>query len=99
MQIKIKATNFDLTPAIKSWAQEKLGGLDKYFSNMQQIDVEVGKETKGQQKGEIFFCEVNVSVPGKLLRYRKSFDDLYKAINEAKKGMQQEIKDYKERLN
>ncbi|MBT4722510.1 ribosome-associated translation inhibitor RaiA [Candidatus Falkowbacteria bacterium] len=95
MKINLKAKNFELTPAIRSHVEEKLGGLDKYFNNIVQADVEVGKTTKGQNKGNLYFCEVNVSVPNKLLRYRKEFDDLYKAINDAKKGIQNEIVKYK----
>ena len=56
-------------------------------------------QRKGQQKGKIFFCEVNVSVPKKLLRFRREFEEMTKAINEAKKGIQMEIKKYKEKLN
>jgi ribosomal subunit interface protein len=98
MKVDLKATNMDITVPIKSYVAEKLGGLYKYFYNIQQIDVEVGKTTKHHQKGKIFFCEVNLSVPRKLLRYREETDDLYKAINQAKKGIQQKIKEYKERL-
>jgi putative sigma-54 modulation protein len=97
MKINLKATNFELTEAIGSHVEDKLGGLDKYFNNIIQADVEVGKTTKGQQKGNLYFCEVNVSVPGKLIRYRKEMDDLYKAINDAKKGIQSEIVKYKGR--
>ena len=98
MKINLKATNMDLTPAIRAQAEEKLGGIDKYFDNMQQIDVEVGKTTRGQNKGDLFFCEINVSVPKKLLRYRIETDDLYKSINDAKKGIKIELHKYKERL-
>ena len=99
MKLNLKATNFELTDQIRKQVQDKIGGLDKYFNNIQQIDVEVGLVRKGQQKGKIFFCEVNVSVPKKLLRYRREFEDMTKAINEAKKGIQLEIKKYKERMN
>ena len=98
MRVDIKATNMDLTEAIKSYVSEKLGGLDKYFDNIQQIDVEVGKTTNHHNKGEIFFCEVNVSVPRTLLRYREETDDMYKAVNTCKKGVQQKLKEYKEKM-
>lgn len=97
MRVNLKATNFDLTESVKLKVQEKLGVLDKYFGNIQQIDVEVGLTRKGQQKGKIYFCEVNVSVPRKLLRYLIESEDIIRAINEAKKGIQQEIKKYKEK--
>lgn len=98
MKLNIKATGLDITSAIRDQVQEKLGGLDKYFNNIQQVDVEVGKTTQKQKKGDIYFCEVNVSVPRKLLRFRHEYSDLSKAINEAKKGIQLEIKKYKEKL-
>ncbi|MBT5338575.1 ribosome-associated translation inhibitor RaiA [Candidatus Falkowbacteria bacterium] len=95
MKINLKAKNLELTAQIKDHVDQKIGGLEKYFNNIQQIDVEVGKTKANQQKGDIFFCEVNVSVPKKLLRFRKEFGDVMKAINEAKKGIQNEITKYK----
>jgi putative sigma-54 modulation protein len=98
MRVNLKGTNFDLTDEVKSQVNEKLGGLDKYFANIQQIDVEVGLTRRGQQKGKIYFCEVNVSVPRKLLRYRVESENVSRAVTEAKKGIQLEIKKYKEML-
>jgi len=98
MRINIKATNFDLTAAIKSHVEEKFGALDKYFDNIQGVDIELGLITKGQQKGKIYFCEANVAVPKKLLRFRKEYDNMMKAVSDVKKGIQNEIQKYKEML-
>lgn len=97
MKINIKATNLDLTAAIKESVQEKIGSLEKYLNNILQANVEVGKTSNKQKKGDIFFCEVNLSVPGTLLRFRHEFGNLQKAIGEAKKGIQREIIKYKEK--
>ncbi len=94
--MNIKATNYELLPALREKILEKIGGLDKYFDNIQQVEVEVGLTTNGQQKGKIYFCEVNINVPKKLLRCRKEYEDLNKAINEVKKVLQNELKQYKE---
>ena len=88
----------ELTPAIKLYVDEKFGSVEKFFNNIQSVVVEVGKTTRGQNKGDVFFCEINVGVPHKLLRYREETDDLYKAINETKKGIRLEITRYKEKL-
>lgn len=98
MRLNLKSTNYELNAEIKKHIEDKFGKLNKYFNNIQQIEVEVGLTRKGQQKGKIFFCEVNVSVPKKLLRFRKEFENMVKAINEAKKGIQMEIKKYKEKM-
>lgn len=98
MRVNLKATNLELTTVIREQVEEKLGNLDKYFNNIQQINVEVGVTTTNQQNGSIYFCEVNLSVPKKLLRFHKEFNDLTKAINEAKKGIQREIVKYKDQV-
>jgi ribosomal subunit interface protein len=99
MRLNLKSTNYELTAQIKKHVEDKFGELDKYFNNIQQVDIEIGLTRKGQQKGKIFFCEVNVSVPKKLLRFRREFEEMIKAINETKKGIQMEIRKYKEKLN
>jgi len=97
MSMQIKATNFQLSADLKSYIIQKLRSLPKYFSNVQQVDVEIGQTRQGQRSGKIFFCEVNVSVPRRLLRYRTQENDIYTAINEAKKGIQIKLKKYKEK--
>lgn len=89
----------DLTPAIKDYVFDKVGSLDKFFDRVDQADVEVGKTTNHHQKGDVFFCEINLSVPKTLLRAREELDDLYKAINKAKDRMQRELKKYKGKMN
>jgi putative sigma-54 modulation protein len=98
MTMEIKGTNMELTSAIKDFVREKLGGMDKYFANIQNVAIEVGKTTRGQAKGDVFFCEINVAVPHQLLRYREETDDLYRAINDAKKKIKIELTRYKEKL-
>ena len=98
MKLNLKATNLELIEQLKTKIQEKLGGFDKYFQNIQQVDVEVGLTKLGQNKGKIYFCEVNLSVPKKLIRYRREGEDLMKAVNEVKRGIQMESKKYKERI-
>lgn len=96
MKISIKGTKIDLTDAIKDSVNEKIGNLSKYFDNILEAHVEVGKTTNHHQKGEVFFCEADLRVPGKVLRSREEKKDLYMAINEVKNVLQREIKQYKE---
>ena len=98
MDIKIKGTKMELTPAIEIYATEKIGGLSKYFDNIIGCEVEVGKTTEHHHKGDIFRAEINLEVPRKVIRAVVETDDLYKAINEAKEKMKEEIIKYKETL-
>jgi putative sigma-54 modulation protein len=98
MNIKIKATLIDLTPSIEEAINEKIGGLEKYFDNIIVCEVEVGKTSEHHHKGDIYKAEVNLEVPGKILRAEAVTDDLYKSIGEVKNKLKMELVKYKETL-
>lgn len=99
MNMKIKATRFEMTPAIRNYFQEKMNMIEKYLGNIPvtHCEVEVEKTVGGQNKGEIFRAEVNLSVPQQLLRVEKTAKDLYKAIDKVKDHLELVIKKYKEK--
>jgi putative sigma-54 modulation protein len=100
MDIKIKATRFELTDAIRDYCQTKMDMLDKYLGDVQatNCDVELELAVGGQHKGEIFRAEVNLAVPREILRVEKTEKDLYKAIDKVKDHLEVVIKKYKEKL-
>ena len=100
MKIKIKATNLKLTPAMENYIEEKMAMLEKFLGNRQVLNAafEVEMTTKHHLKGEIFRAEVNLSLPGQLLRVEKTEKDLYKAIDKVKDHLAQQIVKYKEKL-
>ena len=85
MKILLKATNFSLTPAISDYIEEKFGGLAKYIpdhdSPAVEARVEVGRTTKHHQKGDVLRAEVNLKIPGQLLRAERETGDLYASID------------------
>ncbi|MEK7135005.1 MAG: ribosome-associated translation inhibitor RaiA [Patescibacteria group bacterium] len=99
MEIKIKTTNFSLTPSIGNYLQEKLNTLDKFLPNDESIlaDVELAKTTKHHQKGDIFKAEVNLKVPGHLIRAVAERWDLHVAIDAVKDELRREITMNKEK--
>ena len=99
MKISIKATNMELTQAIKDYVDEKIGSLDKYFDNILEARVEVGLTTKHHQKGDIFRAEVNLEIPQKhIIRAEAKKEDLYMAINAIKQELQRQLKKHKEKI-
>lgn len=100
MNINIKATKIELTPAIKDYIQEKMDMLEKYLGDIQVINAhfEVELTTHHHQKGDIFRAEANLSIPGSLLRVEKTEGDLYKAIDKVKDHLHMMIKKHKEKL-
>lgn len=100
MQINIKATKIDLTDAVKSYVQEKVDMLEKYLGDTRAVncDMEVGLISNHHNKGEIFRAELNLQLPGEVLRVEKTEPDLYKAIDKVKDHMVRSIDKYKKRM-
>jgi len=99
MQLNIKASNLELTEKIKNYIQLKVDMLEKFLGNIQALnaDFEVELTTKHHLKGKIYYAEMNLEVPGELLRVEKTEKDLFKAIDKVKDHMVLVIKKYKEK--
>lgn len=80
MSINLSSKNLELTPAIKSYVEEKVSAIHKINDNIQTVDVEVEKN-QHQRKGEVFFVRINVQIPHALLRAEETQEDLYAAID------------------
>lgn len=101
MQINIKATNLEMTPALEDYIREKVNMLKKYLGNTvkaNQIDFEIEKFVGNQKKGQIYRAEANVDVPGKVIRVEKEEADMYAAIDRVKDNLEITIRRYKEKL-
>ena len=99
MKINLKTKNFGLTESIKNYLEKKINALDKFLPLDESIfaDVDLSKTTKHHQKGDVFRAEVNLRVPGKLIRASAVEWDLMVAIDRVKDDLQKEIKTYKEK--
>lgn len=101
MIITIKATNIELTPAIRDYAEEKINSLNKYLNHFDPesvtAKVEVGKTTKHHQKGLIFRAEVNLTVPRNFFRAEEETADLYASIDAVHDELKRQIVSLKEK--
>jgi putative sigma-54 modulation protein len=99
MELNIKSTNLELTPAIRAYVEEKILSAEKYMNHMPvtNCDVEVELTTNHHHKGDIFRAEVNLSVGKDLLRVEKTESDLYKAIDKVKDHLIDLVKKHKEK--
>jgi len=101
MQINIKATNLDLTPALKDYIEAKIGSLSKFLQRFEaegvvEAWVEVGRTTRHHQKGNVFRAEADLRLPGKVLRAEDEDFDVRAAIDKIKDRLKREIERYKD---
>ena len=101
MHIDLKATALELTPALKAYIEEKIGSLAKFVKHWEagssiECRVEVGRTTSHHHKGNVFRAEVNLDLPGRVLRAENEGWDVRAAIDGVRDKLKVEIQRYKE---
>lgn len=100
MKIKILTAGLELTPAIKKYAEDKIGSLSKIWSKEpaeEKLDLELARTAKHRQHGEVFYAEATGRAFGKPIRAEAESEDLYAAIDQLKDILKKEITGTKEK--
>jgi putative sigma-54 modulation protein len=99
MNLSIKATNIELTPAIEGYVNERLNKIEKFIKEGESVNiyVEVGKTTNHHKQGDYFRAEINMEISGKKFYTFSEKEDLYNAIDNAKEEIIRQIISKKDR--
>ena len=100
MHITIKATNVELTPAIREYTEKRFNSISKFVQKKDDsvlCRVEVGKVTNHHKKGDVFRAEAKILVAGKELYATSEKEDLYVAIDDVKDELVRELQSTKEK--
>src|SRR5947209_4047351 len=96
--VRVKSRHMDVTPAIKSFAEQKASKLTKYFDRISEIEVVVDagieKSTREQSKVEII---VHVEHSNSLVAHHEGAD-AYASIDACVEKLERQLTDHKERL-
>ena len=90
MKIIIKGTKIKLTQSFKDFIEEKIRDLEKFFKFKIKEDfevkafIEIGKLSKHHRRGDVFYAECQILLPGKGVRSVAERKDLKLAICEVK---------------
>ena len=94
MKYNIRGEKLVITDAIRDYAEEKLGKLDKYFKN-DDITANVLAKVRGNSQ----IVEVTIPTSKFILRSEEEHDDLYAAIDLVTDKLERQIRKNKTRLN
>ncbi|MDA8388975.1 MAG: ribosome-associated translation inhibitor RaiA [Nitrospiraceae bacterium] len=92
MNIVTTARHLELTPALKNYAEEKVGKFDRYLSNITEAKITLTLE-KNVHKAEIL-----LNVNGMLILAEGSTGDIYSAIDEVVDKLDIQVQKYKGKL-
>ncbi len=92
MQLSLSGRNLEITDALRTYAEEKLGRLTKYLGNIVAAHV-VLSVAKHRQ-----IAEVTLRVRDLTIRAEESTQDLYSSIDLVVEKLERQILRYKERI-
>lgn len=94
MKFNIRGNKLEVTDAIKSYVESKLGKLDKYFGDTAEITANVVVSSKGVSQR----VEVTIPIKKIILRAEESHKDLYAAIDLVSDKLERQIRKNKTRI-
>ncbi|MEN9405509.1 MAG: hypothetical protein RLY47_468 [Candidatus Parcubacteria bacterium] len=100
LNITFKATQFEITPAIRAYAEEKVRMIERLLDDRDadaHAEVELEQTTRHHQSGDIFRAEINLHTAQLSLRTEAEEGDLYAAIDVAKDELVEELRRLKEK--
>ena len=95
MKYNIRGEKVEVTPAIKSYIEDKIGKLDKYFDDASNINANVVIKVRGKEQ------KIEITVPAMhyTLRSEESHSDLYAAIDLTVDKLERQIRKNKTKIN
>ena len=96
MKIIVRAHHVEITKALREYAEDKLGKLEKYFDHIIQMTVELDilDNANVDDRQEV---RVSIKIPNRTLRAVDSSKDMYATIDKIHDMCMVQLKRYKEK--
>lgn len=94
MQIKVRGEKIKITSAIDSYIIEKIGKLDKYFENPEDISANVLVRIRNVEQ----IVEVTIPIKNAILRAEERSKDLYEAVDLVIDKLERQIRKNKTKI-
>src|SRR5690625_3467650 len=95
MNYNIRGENIEVTQAIRSHVEDKIGTIEKYFETPQTSYVNVNLNVYNEERQ----VEVTIQMTDLLVRAEEQHTDMYAAIDLGVAKLERQIKKYKTKIN
>lgn len=97
MDIRIKTTDYELSPETRSYLDERIASVERLLGDdaaAARCEVELGRDAGGQRHGEhVWFAEINISYPGASeIRATNRAESINAAIDDVKEEVAQQLR-------
>jgi len=94
LKIQVKGKGMQVTPALKEYAEKKVGKIKKYFEGeLREATVTLVVEK------EMHRVEVTIPLDGYILRGEEETTDMYTSIDNVVEKLERQVRKYKTRIN
>lgn len=93
MNIIVNGRHLEITPALRSYSEEKIGKFEKYLSTISEAVVTLSVE-KYRHKAEVL-----LKVNGALIQAEGVTGEIYSAIDEVVEKLEKQVVKFKEKLH
>ena len=92
MRYVIKGRNIEVTPALKSAVEEKIGKLERYFTPDTEVIATLSVQRDRQK------IEITIPIKGNIIRAEESSTDMYVSIDLVEEVIERQIRRYRKKL-
>lgn len=97
LHVIVQGKHLDVTPALREYAEEKVGKISRYFDQVQEAQVVLSVERRdGMGKAQV--VEVTVWGDGLVLRGEGASQDMYASIDLVFDKLRKQIEKYRSKL-
>jgi ribosome hibernation promoting factor len=96
MRLQVKGRNLEISEQIRTYAEEKLGKLDRLVSDPTRVELELAVE-KNPSIAENHVAEATVWTKGPVLRARETSADMKASIDQLVAKLERQVKRYREK--
>jgi putative sigma-54 modulation protein len=96
MQYQIYSKNIDITDSLREYIDIKFKAIERLADAVTSCRLDLSRD-QHHKKGDVFRFEINMNVPGSLLRVVKTNQDMRAAVDIAMDALEQQMTKYKTR--
>lgn len=94
MEIQIRGEKIKITEAMRNYIEEKIGKLDKYLENSENVHAHVIVKVKGHEDT----VEITIPLKSFILRSEETQEDFYAAVDKTIDKLERQVRKNKTRL-
>ncbi|OIP80968.1 MAG: ribosomal subunit interface protein [Parcubacteria group bacterium CG08_land_8_20_14_0_20_48_21] len=95
MSLQISGNNLEITPSLRRYIEEKIGGISKYLGDIKKMQVNCIVDHHHQKGEAVHRVEITVHVPKEVFHIQAAGSEMHAAIDKASDKLQQHVEKYK----